>query len=94
LQDGYLSRLRRDVPKLPREVLVFAAAGESAPVKERIASVFSRRGGVLFLEDVAAVERTMERGEFRDWDRVLAARRRLETVAIRAAGAPARGGRR
>jgi hypothetical protein len=77
LEDVFLSQLRRDLPRLAREVVVLAATGESPAVRDRIAAVFSRRGREIFREDVAAVERAIERGDFADWDRVLAARQHL-----------------
>jgi hypothetical protein len=77
LEDVFLSQLRRDLPRLPREVIVLAATGETPAVRDRLAAVFSRRGREMFREDVAAVERAIERGEFSDWDRVLAARQRV-----------------
>jgi hypothetical protein len=77
LEEVFLSQLRRDLPRLPREVLVLAATGETPAVRDRLAAVFSRRGREIFREDIAAVERAIERGDFSDWDRVLAARQRV-----------------
>ncbi|MCG8478881.1 MAG: hypothetical protein MI724_07285, partial [Spirochaetales bacterium] len=77
LAEAMLSRLRRELPHLPRELLVLAAVAEHRDTKQRISAIFSRRGRALFLEDVAALEAAMERREFREWDRVLSARREL-----------------
>ncbi len=77
LEDTMLSRLRRELPHMPREVLVLAMVEENRDTKQRISAIFSRRGRTLFLEDVAALEAAVARREFREWDRVLSARREL-----------------
>ncbi len=77
LEDVFLSQLKRDLPRLSRETLVLSAVGEPPAVRDRISAVFSRRGRQLFAEDVAATQASVERGEFTDWDRILAARSTL-----------------
>ena len=86
LGEAWLSRLRRELPRVPREILILAAVGENREVQQRIAAVFSRRGQQLFREDVAAVEATITRDAFQDWDRLLAARRRLLATPVLRAG--------
>lgn len=77
LSEVMLSRLRRDIPRLPREDVVLVQAGESEGFKQRVQAAFSRRGRLTLGEDVAVTERAISEGRFRDWDRLLAARSRL-----------------
>ncbi|HKK48616.1 MAG TPA: hypothetical protein VJ932_05935 [Alkalispirochaeta sp.] len=104
LEEVFLSQLKRDLPRLPRETLVLAAVGEPQAVRDRISAVFSRRGRKLFAEDVAAATALVERGELTDWDRILAARStlwglynhgrdRTRRTARHRRGAPERAGR-
>ncbi|MFO8043269.1 MAG: hypothetical protein R6U25_08715, partial [Alkalispirochaeta sp.] len=99
LEEVFLSQLKRDLPRLPRETLVLSAVGEPSAVKERISAVFSRRGREIFAEDVAVVEAAVARGDFTDWDRILAARSTVWGVYNRGgrqqrSGRHQRGGRR
>ena len=75
LEDVFLTQLKRDLPRLPRTALVHAAVGEASTMQQRIAAVFSRRGRQMFLEDVRVVEAAIDADRFREWDRLLAARR-------------------
>ena len=77
LEETMLSRLRRELPHVPRQLLVLAVLEEDRDTKQRASAVFSRRGRALFLEDIAALEAAIRRREFREWDRVLSARREL-----------------
>ncbi|MFW5696040.1 MAG: hypothetical protein ACOCYB_12790, partial [Alkalispirochaeta sp.] len=91
LEEVFLSQLKRDLPRVPRETLVLSAVGEPQAVRERIGAVFSRRGRALFTEDVAAAEASVARGDFTDWDRILAARNTLWGIYSRSG--PSHGGR-
>ena len=93
LEEVFLSQLKRDLPRLPRNTLVLSAVGEPPAVKDRISAVFSRRGRAIFAEDVAVIQAAVERGEFTDWDRILAARSTVWGVYNRG-GRPERGGTR
>jgi hypothetical protein len=93
LEEVFLSQLKRDLPRLPRETLVLSAVGEPPAVKDRISAVFSRRGRAMFAEDVAVIQAAVERGEFTDWDRILAARSTVWGVYNRG-GRHERGGTR
>lgn len=93
LEGAFLSRLKKELPRLPRQVLIAAAAGTSPACKQRIGAAFSRRGRDILAEDVAAMERVIDQAGFADWDRLLAARTTLLRLyarrsATRASAAP------
>lgn len=81
LEEGRLSLLRRIGRSYPRRTLVEAAVGRREGTKRRIASIFSRNGRMIYLEDVDVLERVIARGESVSWDQLLASQRVLRSIA-------------
>jgi len=81
MERASLSRLRRVLRTLPREILVNAAVFESRETKTRIAAIYSRRGRRLFFEDLEAREAFITRDARYDFRVVIAARTRVLMIA-------------
>ena len=84
LEEARLSLLRPLLRRLPRAILIQAGCGDTAEVKARISSTFSRAGRRIYLEDVSALEAQLKRRDGIGWDELLAARMSVRAVATRA----------
>jgi hypothetical protein len=83
LEEGRLSILRDIGRRYPRTTLVEAVAGRPATTKRRIASIFSRNGRAIFLEDVEAIEAAIARRDPISWERLLSSQGILSKIAQR-----------
>lgn len=86
LESARLSHLRSLARRVPRQVLVDAAVGTDAAIKRSMSRLFSRRGRRMFMEDVAAVEGALQRGEYFDYERLTRAVAAVAQIAQRAGG--------
>lgn len=83
LEEGRLSILRDLGRRYPRTTLVEAVAGRPEGTKRRIASIFSRNGRAIFLEDVEALEAAITRRDIVSWERLLSSQGVLSKIAQR-----------
>lgn len=81
VENARLSHLRGYLRSLGRETVILAGCSEPPAVQQRLAAVYSRGGRRMYLEDVAAMEGKMARGEFDRWDHLLAARKAVASAA-------------
>ena len=86
LESARLSRLRALARRVPRQVLIDASVEADAAVKRSMSRLFSRRGRRIFVEDVAAVEAALRRGEYVDYERLTHAVATVARIAERAGG--------
>ena len=86
LESARLSRLRALARRVPRQVLIDASVGTEVAVKRSLSRLFSRRGRRIFVEDVAAVEAALQRGEYVDYERLTHAVATVARIAERAGG--------
>lgn len=84
LEEARLSFLRPLLRRLPRDLLVRAGCGDTRETKMRLSASFSRRGRLMYLEDVAVLEGRVRRREMQEWDLLLTARMATRAVAERA----------
>lgn len=93
LAEARLSILRPLLRRLPWGTLVRAGCGDTREVRMGLSAAFSRRGRRMYMEDAAALDARIERGDYPEWDELLAARMVVLAAVKRAIpGAARRGG--